>query len=49
LEQEFGVSRDTIRRAIRHLIEQNFVRVETGVGTFVRQPEDWTKPGDNED
>jgi GntR family transcriptional regulator len=42
LEQEFGVSRDTVRRVIRHLIEQNMVRVETGVGTFVRPKSEWS-------
>jgi GntR family transcriptional regulator len=41
LEQEFGVSRDTVRRVIRYLIEENIVRVETGVGTFVRPRDEW--------
>ncbi|MFC3979703.1 GntR family transcriptional regulator [Streptosporangium jomthongense] len=36
LQQEFGVARDTIRRAITHLVELGLVRVVAGRGTFVR-------------
>ncbi|MGI5286674.1 GntR family transcriptional regulator [Nonomuraea polychroma] len=36
LTQEFGVARDTIRRAIAHLAELGLVRTVAGRGTFVR-------------
>ncbi|MEV7006879.1 GntR family transcriptional regulator [Streptosporangium sp. NPDC051022] len=36
LQQEFGVARDTIRRAIGHLAELGLVRTVPGRGTFVR-------------
>lgn len=36
LQQEFGVARDTIRRAIAHLAELGLVRTVAGRGTFVR-------------
>lgn len=36
LQQEYGVARDTVRRAIGHLAELGLVRTVAGRGTFVR-------------
>lgn len=36
LQQEFGVARDTVRRAITYLVELGLVRKVPGRGTFVR-------------
>lgn len=36
LQQEFGVARDTVRRAIGHLAELGLVHTVPGRGTFVR-------------
>jgi DNA-binding FadR family transcriptional regulator len=36
LQQEFGVARDTVRRAIGYLAELGLVRTVPGRGTFVR-------------
>lgn len=42
LAGSFGVSRLTIREAIRILRAQNIVRIERGRGTSVNPPEAWT-------
>lgn len=34
-EQEFGVTRNTMRKALRLLGEEGLIRPEPGVGTFV--------------
>ncbi|GAA4190012.1 hypothetical protein GCM10022252_27620 [Streptosporangium oxazolinicum] len=39
LQQEYGVARDTVRRAIGHLAELGLVRTVAGRGTFVRAAE----------
>ena len=39
LQQRFGVARDTIRKAIRHLVSLGLVRTVPGRGTYVRAPE----------
>jgi DNA-binding GntR family transcriptional regulator len=39
LEQEYGVARDTLRKAIKVLKEEGLVETVTGMGVFVRQPE----------
>ncbi|MEV7908312.1 GntR family transcriptional regulator, partial [Streptomyces anulatus] len=39
LQQEFGVARDTIRRAIGYLADLGLVRTVPGRGTFVRARE----------
>lgn len=46
LEEEFGVTRNTLRKVIRRLAEAQLVRGETGVGTFVRPVDDWQLPPD---
>ncbi|MBB4916554.1 winged helix-turn-helix domain-containing protein [Streptosporangium saharense] len=46
LEEEFWVSRDTIRRALRHLTGLNMIRAETGVGTFVTTQDQWRAEAD---
>lgn len=42
LAESFGVSRLTIREAIRILRTQNIVRIDRGRGTSVNPPETWT-------
>ena len=38
LVAQFGVSRETIRRAVRILVAEGVLRVSTGKGTFVVPP-----------
>jgi GntR family transcriptional regulator len=38
LGQEFGVARETVRRAVRELAVEGLVSVRPGVGTFVAEP-----------
>lgn len=40
LEQEFGVTRNTLRKSMRLLSDEGLIYVELGVGTFVKRPED---------
>lgn len=40
LEQEYGISRETIRRALRLLRDEGLVVTEQGYGTRVREPEE---------
>lgn len=41
LQQEFGVARDTVRKAIAILREQGYVTTVQGMGTFVTDPDQW--------
>lgn len=41
LQQEHGVARGTVRRAMRSLGEQGWTTTVQGRGTFVRPREDW--------
>ncbi len=38
LEQEFGVARDTLRKAVKVLKDEGLVETVTGMGVFVTQP-----------
>lgn len=38
---EFGVARDTVRKAIRLLRDEGYVVTQRGMGSFVRDREDW--------
>jgi GntR family transcriptional regulator len=40
LAEQYGVSRDTIRRAIQELVSEDRLVVLHGRGTFVKPPED---------
>ncbi|MBO8191331.1 FadR family transcriptional regulator [Streptomyces oryzae] len=42
LAEQSGVSRLTVREAVKHLRAQNVVRVVRGRGTYVNPPERWT-------
>lgn len=42
LEAEFEVSRVVIREGIRALRARNILRINSGVGTFVNPPREWT-------
>ena len=44
LGQEYPVSRDTIRRAIKVLRERGLIHTVQGKGSYVRQPEEWPEP-----
>ncbi len=41
LQDEFGVARDTVRKAITVLRDEGYVRTVRGMGTFVRDQPDW--------
>jgi DNA-binding GntR family transcriptional regulator len=41
LQQEHGVSRGTVRRAVRALAEEGYVVVRQGRGAFVAPAESW--------
>lgn len=41
LQQEFGVARDTIRKAIVILRAESYVITRQGMGTFVTDPDQW--------
>ncbi|MFI6452272.1 GntR family transcriptional regulator [Streptosporangium amethystogenes] len=45
LQQEYGVSRGTVHRAMRHLGEQGWTVTVQGRGTFVNEREDWSAAG----
>jgi GntR family transcriptional regulator len=46
LGQEYPVSRDTIRRAIKALRERGLIHTVQGKGSYVRAPEEWpSSPG----
>jgi GntR family transcriptional regulator len=38
---EFGVARDTVRKAIGLLRDDGYVVTQPGMGTFVRDQQDW--------
>jgi GntR family transcriptional regulator len=40
LTQEYGVSRGTVRRAVELLINDGYVRISRGRGTFVLPPDE---------
>ena len=42
LSEQGGVSRLTVREAVKHLRAQNVVRVVRGRGTYVNPPDRWT-------
>lgn len=41
LQQEFGVARDTVRKAINVLRDQRYVNTVRGLGTFVTDKDEW--------
>lgn len=41
LEQEFALTKNTIRKAIVQLSLEGYIRAEHGVGTFVRPRNEW--------
>ena len=41
LTEEFGVARDTARKAVAILREQGYVHTVRGMGTFVRARDEW--------
>jgi DNA-binding GntR family transcriptional regulator len=41
LTEEFGVARDTARKAVAILREQGYVHTVRGMGTFVRPRDEW--------
>lgn len=45
LQEEFGVARDTVRKAIAALREAGYVRTEMGLGTFVTDQDQWPNNG----
>lgn len=40
LGQEFGVARDTMRKAVRHLREEGLLYTVPGLGSFVSPPKE---------
>ena len=44
LQREFGVARDTVRKAIVILREDGYVTTVQGMGTFVTDPDQWPVP-----
>lgn len=42
LSEELGVSRLTVREAVKTLIAGNVVTIRRGVGTFINSPSDWS-------
>ncbi len=40
LQQDHGLAKGTVRKAIQLLVQEGYVRVEPGWGTFVVPPED---------
>jgi DNA-binding GntR family transcriptional regulator len=40
LQQEHGLAKGTVRKAIQLLVDEGYVRIEPGWGTFVIPPED---------
>ena len=41
LMQEFGVARDTVRKAVRLLRDEGYIVTRKGMGSFVRDQESW--------
>jgi GntR family transcriptional regulator len=41
LQQEFGVARDTVRKAITVMRDEGYVRTVRGLGTFVCDKTEW--------
>jgi GntR family transcriptional regulator len=41
LAAEFGAARETVRQAIRLLVDRGLVEVVRGKGTFVKPPGEW--------
>jgi GntR family transcriptional regulator len=41
LMQEFGVARDTARKAVRLLRDEGYVTTTKGLGSFVTDPDNW--------
>ncbi|MEU0519724.1 GntR family transcriptional regulator [Streptosporangium sp. NPDC006007] len=48
MEEEFGLARNTVRKALVRLAREGYVRPEQGVGTVVRPQEEW-KPETGEE
>jgi GntR family transcriptional regulator len=38
---EFGIAHATAHKALKHLREQGWTFTESGLGSFVKRPEDW--------
>jgi DNA-binding GntR family transcriptional regulator len=43
LMSEFGVARDTVRKAIRLLRDEGYLVTQPGMGSFVTDPHEWPK------
>ena len=41
LTEEFGVARDTVRKAVAILRQEGYVHTVRGMGTFVRARDEW--------
>jgi GntR family transcriptional regulator len=41
LTAEFGAARETVRQAIRLLVDRGLVEIVRGKGTFVKPPGEW--------
>ena len=48
LEQEYGVARDTLRKAVQVLRDEGLVETVTGMGVFVTAPRQPADPGHDE-
>jgi GntR family transcriptional regulator len=44
LMQAYGVARDTARKAVAVLRDEGYVTTVKGMGSFVRDKEDWPSP-----
>jgi GntR family transcriptional regulator len=44
LVQEFGVARETARKALTHLRRKGLIRTQRGMGSFVTEPVAWEDP-----
>lgn len=41
IQQETGVTKDTIRKGIRLIADEGWIQIVPGKGTFVNPPEGW--------